>query len=371
MKYSFYNTITQKGGYYLLYNTFTQNLLGIDSALWNVIEANKDNVSELKNIHPELYTQLLNDKFVVDKELDEKQIYIKKLQQRDQKIDYSNFRLIINPTLDCNFRCWYCYEKHLEGSIMDKDTLANVEIYIKKLLSNKSLKTFTLSFFGGEPLMKFYEIIFPLIIYTKELCEYNGITFISHFTSNAFLLTQNITDLISSNNIKLIMQVPFDGNEIKHNTIKKSSTGANSYRKTLQNVFYALERNVTFIIRFNCTEKNMDSFRELVDEFKHVKDKSLVVFSIQRIWQEHITEELLRRERELRQYIYEEGFNKYDNGVEIGKCYADGQNSVVINYNGNIYKCTANDFTEKTKEGRLLDNGIIEYNTYHNSSVKI
>ena len=50
--------------------------------------------------------------------------------------------------------------------------------------------------------------------------------------------------------------------------------------------------------------------------------------------------------------------HKYLNSV-LGSCYGDKKNAAVINYNGNVYKCTARNFTEENKEGVLNDDGEI------------
>ena len=44
-------------------------------------------------------------------------------------------------------------------------------------------------------------------------------------------------------------------------------------------------------------------------------------------------------------------------------CYADRENSVIINYDGKIYKCTARDFREDNSEGLLNKEGSIIYNS--------
>lgn len=44
------------------------------------------------------------------------------------------------------------------------------------------------------------------------------------------------------------------------------------------------------------------------------------------------------------------------------RCYADNPNDVVINHNGDIYKCTARDFTKERVEGKLQGNGNIQWN---------
>lgn len=46
----------------------------------------------------------------------------------------------------------------------------------------------------------------------------------------------------------------------------------------------------------------------------------------------------------------------------INPCYADKKNEAVINYNGNVYKCTARDFSEENKYGELSEDGTINWN---------
>ena len=47
------------------------------------------------------------------------------------------------------------------------------------------------------------------------------------------------------------------------------------------------------------------------------------------------------------------------------RCYADKENSMVINYNGDIFKCTANDFLPELREGRLNPDGSITFNNQY------
>ena len=43
-------------------------------------------------------------------------------------------------------------------------------------------------------------------------------------------------------------------------------------------------------------------------------------------------------------------------------CYADSPRHAVINYNGDVFKCTARDFATESREGRLNNEGRIEWN---------
>ena len=65
----------------------------------------------------------------------------------------------------------------------------------------------------------------------------------------------------------------------------------------------------------------------------------------------------------IREEFEESGFNVGTDDVHFRHvCYADSPNSTVINYNGDVFKCTARDFSTKSREGILNANGHIEWN---------
>lgn len=73
-----------------------------------------------------------------------------------------SFFLTINPTLMCNFRCWYCYESHKAQTVMSDDIIIKTNKFISNI-SNK-FKNIELSFFGGEPLLEFNKIVIPIYV---------------------------------------------------------------------------------------------------------------------------------------------------------------------------------------------------------------
>ncbi|MCM1028792.1 MAG: hypothetical protein NC342_00290 [Pseudoflavonifractor sp.] len=69
---------------------------------------------------------------------------------KQQERDPSYFGIIVNPTLDCNLRCWYCYENHSHGSMMGSDIIVAVKRLIDRKLQSDRLKHLSVSFFGGD-----------------------------------------------------------------------------------------------------------------------------------------------------------------------------------------------------------------------------
>src|SRR6202020_1629629 len=66
--------------------------------------------------------------------------------------------------------------------------------------------------------------------------------------------------------------------------------------------------------------------------------------------------------------IQESGINvstTYSPNSVKNPCYADKRNSAVINYNGDIFKCTARDFTTTKRAGYLSNTGeLVWENNY-------
>ena len=182
MKYSQFNSIVKYEGNYTLYNTFTNKMLFLEDDLVNILKASIiEGVDKLEEIHPEFYNYLISEKFLVSKqvnELDE----IKKIQSSVDN-NHATYLLTINPTMNCNFKCWYCYETHIKSSKLSKNVLDATKLFISKTLKLENIKFFNLSFFGGEPLLYFNQVVKPLIEHTLQECKKNNVNYGVSFTT--------------------------------------------------------------------------------------------------------------------------------------------------------------------------------------------
>ncbi|MFR3188889.1 MAG: radical SAM protein [Phocaeicola sp.] len=79
--------------------------------------------------------------------------------------------IIINPTLNCNFKCWYCYETHERNSKISFETVQSIKKYIQnELNTNCQLKSIRIDWFGGEPLI-YKEIVYSLLSDLHEISK--------------------------------------------------------------------------------------------------------------------------------------------------------------------------------------------------------
>lgn len=373
MKWSKYNsTIHTDDRKYILYNCVTNKILVFTEELKDLIYRNS--LPALQTIHPDLYASLIHNHFIIDKEIDEVEIAIRKQEKELNTEDY--FGIMINPTLDCNLRCWYCYETHQKGSRIHEMTMNSIKKLLKNKIENSQLTTLGISFFGGEPLMKFKQTVSPLLDFAHHLCSQYGIRLNIGFTTNAVLLTSEVTDCLSSLGRQVALQVPFDGNRELYNKVKATPDGKGVYDITLKNIQYAIVKRLYVNIRCNYHIDNLSSFKDLIDEFKDM-DKICYEsfhFSFQPVWQTHDKgEKTTPILKDIRTVLNAYGM-RHDGikgGGSLGtSCYADRPDNLVVNYNGDIYKCTSQDFLPESREGVLNPDGTITYNEKYEHRMK-
>lgn len=357
-KWNKYNFIAEKDEkVYTLFNSSTNNLMFMLKEVKEIIVDNINSIGKIRLIHPDLYFFLKKKEFIVDDDFDEVKDAINRIQNNPVFSDY--FELIINPTLDCNLRCWYCYEHHQKRSSVNEEIMKSIMCFIKNKVESRELNEILISFFGGEPLLKFNEVIWPLINFTQKICTENKKKIYVSFMTNAVLLSSKIIDRLYDAGLCCTFQVPFDGSEEHHNKTKKYVNGKGTFDKIIGNVMYALSKGNRFIIRCNYTSENLHSFGELISIFNEYASECInqgqLTFSYHKVWQEQDTEEMKIEVNKL-----EEKTNLIDLSFDI--CYADRNNSVVINYNGDIYNCTARDFKPENREGYLNRQGNIIFN---------
>lgn len=99
---------------------------------------------------------------------------------------------------------------------------------------------------------------------------------------------------------------------------------------------------------------------------KLIKNLSI---NFQRVWQdEHIKSNIMIDEHlekcvnTFRSMGFEVTYRSQDLDLVWNSCYADKTNQVLINYNGDIFKCTARDFKTEKRLGILSTTGEIIWN---------
>lgn len=284
--------------------------------------------------------------------------------------DDSFFMLHINPTLDCNFRCWYCYEEHKKGSGMASDMLESIYRLIDcEVGARRDRKNFRLAFFGGEPLLKFDDVVRPLIEYAEDVCGETTQLFVS-FTSNGALLTDEIIDFLKQYDCSF--QITLDGGKEDHDKTRFAKGGIGSFDVIISNIKKLVESGIRCVCRVNYTEKNHRDALNLSDCFADVatENRSLLRVDYQRVWQdrrrgEEETESEIRLDASVREAIgrfREAGFgvsyHKPQGGI-WDSCYADKRNHLLVNYNGDVFLCTARDFKPENRAGYLKPDGTV------------
>ena len=123
MKESFYNLYAPIKDKQLCYNS----LRGLYTVISNEdYQKLKDNLSELP---PSELEHLFKHGFIIDDNFDEL-AYLE--NKYDDNVESSVLDLTILPTLDCNLRCWYCFEKHIKGSRLSIAVQQRIFDYVKK-----------------------------------------------------------------------------------------------------------------------------------------------------------------------------------------------------------------------------------------------
>lgn len=363
MKQSKYNVIKEVQNGFVLYNSKTDALILLQPELKNLLDKCNEQPELLAQKHPSFYRHLVDLNFLVPDEVDESEELIQRMIQEDAST--GSFELTINTTLDCNLRCWYCYEQHKKGTKIDGTVMNSIKKLIQQKLQNSETKHFCLSFFGGEPLMVYQDTIKPLTDFSLDLCKSLKKTMSLGITSNATLLTQeSICDFTSwASQITVSWQITLDGNREWHNKTKKTERNEGTYEQVLHHVQKLLENGQYVTLRLNYTQSNLLSFYDVLDDLTHRKINTFdkLQISFQQVWQE--TDISGTEIEEVKKAYKKEGFRilpgKFN---QKQRCYANRPNSLVINYDGTVFKCTAQDFTWNSKEGILDQKGTVHLN---------
>lgn len=365
-KQSKYNFVVKKDEFLLLYNCQTERLTLLQPELYLLLRNN--DLETLNQKHPAFYDYLCEADYLVPEDKDEARSVVDKWKEMDTSEE--SFGVFINPTLDCNMRCWYCYEDHRPKTSMSPKVQDSILKLFQRKLQNKRLSVVNVGFFGGEPMLEFDRVVVPLVEGIEKMCEEHGKKLTISFVTNGSLLTSSRIEWLSKIKVAspIIFQIAIDGNKSFHNLTKKTSFLKDSYTDAIRTIKSLVAKNMPVTVRLNTTARNIESYRDVLADFKDLpsEKKSLLHFDVQRVWQDSVDSPSKFRERQqrLRESLLEESFfvSPEENP---SRCYAERENHVVVNFNGDLFKCTARDFVGENREGVLTKDGEIIWNDRH------
>ena len=284
--------------------------------------------------------------------------------------DNSIFRLIVNPTLNCNFRCWYCYETHKAESNMSDQTVSHIKKTIKRLMIQYD--KFELSFFGGEPLLKYHDVVLPLMKFVDSISKETGCDYTVSFTTNGFLISNQIIYELKQYKTG-VFQITLDGGPESHNKTRESKF-SNSFETIVTNINKLANEGISVVVRINVTKDNITGANVIPAMFEDLSEnaKKNIYILIQQVWQDvknDILDEILELYEEFIKIGIKPWYRRFNYTKDI--CYGDSAHSCVINYDGKIFKCTAMDFEHTSHLAELREDGLIDFKESFFEKLKI
>ena len=356
MKLSSYNFFVEQPNIVICYNTISDNFLAISHSAYQQVLACKENIDLLRQSNTKIFNQLHDNGFVVDSELDE----LSYLRFRNKRECFSQeYDITIIPTLDCNLKCWYCWEKHIENSIMSEEIQEAIVKHVKNELIQGRINQLNIEWFGGEPFLAFDKVVNPLGTKLVNLAHEYKIPFASTFITNATLINPSMIDKL--NEFNSYFQITIDGHREKHNKVKTyKSTSGDAYCRVIENLHLLTDKLPNTIgLRINFDDNTLNKFDEILDDIKDI-DKNKISIYFERVWQT----KSLGNNGKLKDALIKAsmlGFKtEYGNfNTRSYCCKSDRYSQIGFNYDGKIYKCTGRPFIDENSDGEILPNGDI------------
>lgn len=362
MKKSYYTYFASTKQGFIGYNMVSNSFVYLHRDIY-LNYYREDKFQDLESLYPIQYHQLIDNGFLVTDDINE----FAKLQKEyeGQIKDSNDYELTLLPSLDCNLRCWYCYEKHIIGSHMPQIIRDSILQHVNRIFENFNISNLKITMFGGEPLLYFNEELYPLLMQIKHSVEDRGKNVSFFFVTNAVCIDDASIPLFKELNSNF--QISIDGYKEKHDKVKcipGSSTG--TYDQVIKTIHKLTERidNVYINLRLNYDDKTLLQIEQLVKDLITV-DRKKIGIHLERVWQ--TSGSLNPNNTLLKNAINLLLINKFNVSYmnlfrKKLSCHSSMENQSVISYDGKVYKCTGRDFTDAFSEGVLQEDGSIWWN---------
>jgi radical SAM protein with 4Fe4S-binding SPASM domain len=162
-------------------------------------------------------------------------------------------KIFLIVSKDCNLRCKYCFVDKEPVNMSYKTALDATEFIVKNAREYNDIPS--INFFGGEPLLKWDDIIVPL---TKHIRNTYGNKFDLSMTSNGLLLDESKLEFMKENNIGLLFSM--DGDKITQDLNRPTTNGHSSFDILVKKIPLILKYYPNMTFRSTTDHDNVSEF---------------------------------------------------------------------------------------------------------------
>ena len=183
-----------------------------------------------------------------------------KVEYDSRELFSNELHLIIATTLDCQFRCFYCYESHPKVYMTDDVKQAILKLVEKHAMSGTNI---SVVWYGGEPMLDFGTIQF-LSDRFIEICERHRVQYSASMISNGYAFNLENVRLLDTYRIGSI-QITLDGMKDVHEMRRPLLDNTASFDQIIGNMKLIQEQSNAIVhLRINVDKSNIDSAHELL-----------------------------------------------------------------------------------------------------------
>jgi uncharacterized protein len=158
---------------------------------------------------------------------------------RDLREDTSHLRVTLLTTLQCNFACDYCIQgddaaHDTPSARMSLEQAARVADWMEQRLDALGSPRFTLTFFGGEPLLNL-PVVYMLAERMWNACLTRGVAMSISIITNGLLLTEAVVDRLLPFGLTGV-KVTLDGDRATHDRLRPLRGGQGSFDRIIANL---------------------------------------------------------------------------------------------------------------------------------------
>jgi len=250
-KRSRFNYVVQKENGYVIYNT-------LYNSLTKLTVSEHEQYASLKFKTSKLRRNFIQQGLIISANVDESEKYDSFIRKY-ASLFLPHPRITVTPTMECNARCFYCYENGVRCGKMQQKDIPGMIRTIKKLDYRKGID---LTWFGGEPLLNQEW----MDCFSDRLKE-EGIRFSSFIISNGSKIDDNVIEKMKRRwNINRI-QITLDGDCEEYRKRKAyTDCGEDIYFRLLRMIGKISKAGIEVSIRLNIDRRNRESIVRAVQD---------------------------------------------------------------------------------------------------------